>query len=635
MHTISQEEVSVRQELQVGAEVVGGRAGAYFRVWAPARGSVSVLLQDGGKVPLKKGTDGYFSGEVAEAGTGTRYKYLVDDSQELPDPASRYQPEGPHGYSEVTDPTQFRWTDDTWPGCQLKGQVVYEMHIGTFTQEGTWKAATEKLPYLLETGVTVLEVMPVADFPGRFGWGYDGVNLFAPACKYGTPDDMRRFVNEAHALGIGVILDVVYNHLGPDGNYLPAFSDRYFSEKHMTDWGPGINFDGADSKPVRAFILQNAAYWIREFHLDGLRLDATQDIHDDSVPHILAEISRVTRAAAGARSVLLIGENEPQETLLLRPLSDGGYGLDALWNDDFHHTASVAMYARADAYYTDYRGTPQEFISAIKYGYLFQGQWYRWQKKRRGTPTLGLPRRSMVTFIENHDQIANSASGLRSQFMTSPGKLKALTALTLLGPGTPMLFQGQEFASSSRFLFFADHKPELAQLVRKGRAEFLSQWRSYRLPEITKCFADPSLEKTFTECKLDFSEVETHADVYVLHQDLLRLRREDPVLSRQGEDGIDGAVLGPHAFVLRYFSPGFTDDRLLVVNLGIDLEFNPSPEPLLGPPLDCEWEKLWSSEDPEYSGCGTAPLDSDENWRIPGEAAVVLRPKRADTSRRH
>lgn len=627
LHTISQEEVSLRQERQ-GANIIGRGEGVHFRVWAPGWTRLDVLFENGRLYPLAKDPDGHFSGLDENARAGERYKYVLDGDQQLPDPASRYQPEGPHHFSEIVDPSQFSWTDGNWPGCKLRGQVIYEMHIGTFTPEGDWKAAAEKLPYLRDTGITVVELMPVADFPGRFGWGYDGVQLYAPASIYGRPDDMRRFVDKAHGLGISVILDVVYNHVGPDGNYLPQFSAFYFSDKHMTDWGPGINFDGPNCQPVRSFILDNAAYWIREFHLDGLRLDATQDIHDDSTPHILAEISEVTRQAAGKRSIILIGENEPQETTLIQPLSDGGYGLDALWNDDFHHSASVAMYAKADAYYNDYKASPQEFVSAMKYGYLFQGQWYRWQKKRRGTPTLGLPRASMVTFIENHDQIANSASGLRSQSMTSPGKLKALTALTLLGPGTPMLFQGQEFASSSRFLFFADHKPELAKLVRKGRAEFLSQWRSYRLPEVTKCFADPSAEKTFTECKLDFSEVETHADVYALHQDLLRLRREDPVLSQQGEDGLDGAVLGPQAFVLRYFSPGFADDRLLVVNLGIDLEFNPSPEPLLAPPPHCEWEKLWSSEDPEYSGCGTAPLDSDENWRIPGEAAVVLRPRR-------
>ena len=288
--------------------------------------------------------------------------------------------------------------------------------------------------------------------------------------------------------------------------------------------------------------------------------------------------------------------------------------------------ASVAMTAKADAYYTDYRGTAQEFVSALKYGYLYQGQWYRWQKQRRGSSTFGTPRDSMVSFIQNHDQVANSGRGQRAQELTSPGKYKAVTAITLLGPGTPMLFQGQEFAASTPFLFFADHKPELAKLVHEGRIEFLKQWRSLRLHEMTSCFAEPSSQSTFERCKLNFAEVETHSTLYALHRDLLRLRREDPVISRQGADGLDGAVLGPHCFVIRYFSPGFDRDRLLLVNLAIDLQFNPAPEPLLAPPPGMEWAKLWSTDDPGYGGCGTPPLDTEENWQIPGEAAVVLHP---------
>ncbi|MDQ2945326.1 MAG: DUF3459 domain-containing protein, partial [Acidobacteriota bacterium] len=390
--------------------------------------------------------------------------------------------------------------------------------------------------------------------------------------------------------------------------------------------GLGINFDGKGCGPVREYFRENAAYWIREFHLDGLRLDATQDIHDTSEPHIVAEISQAAREAAGTRSILLIAENEPQQTHLIKPIAEGGYGIDALWNDDYHHSAIVALTGKADAYYTDYRGSAQEFLSALKYGYLYQGQWYRWQKKRRGTSTLGTPRPAMVTFIQNHDQIANSARGQRIHELTSPGKLKAMTAVTLLGPGTPMLFQGQEFASSKRFFFFADHRPELAKLIETGRIEFLSQWRAYKLPEIRSCFTNPSLPETFERCKLDFSEVEEHAEAYALHRDLLRLRKEDPVLSRQGSEGVDGAVLSPNCFVLRFFSPGYRTDRLLVVNLGIDLDFNPAPEPLLAPPYLMEWTKLWSTEDPQYGGCGTARLDSEENWKIPGEAAVVLYP---------
>ena len=617
----------------VGADVQPGGAGTHFRVWAPGKAGVDVVFETGEPARrLEPEGDDYFSALLADVRAGARYKYQLGD-EAYPDPGSRYQPDGVHGFSQVVDPGTFPWSDETWKGVELLGQIIYELHLGTFTPEGTWNAAAGKLQHLKDTGVTVLEIMPVAEFPGKFGWGYDGVQLYAPAGLYGTPDDFRRFVDLAHAAGIAVILDVVYNHLGPDGNYLPKFSPYYLTDKHKTDWGQAINFDGDHNGPVREYFRANGAYWVREYHLDGLRLDATQDIHDASEPHIIAEISEVARQAADGRSILLIGENEPQKTNLIRPIGEGGYGLDALWNDDFHHSATVALTGKADAYYTDYRGRPQELLSALKYGYLYQGQWYRWQNKRRGTSNLGLPLAAMVTFIQNHDQIANSARGQRTRQLSAPGAFKAITAVMILGPGTPMLFQGQEFGASSPFLFFADHKPELARLIRLGRVEFLEQWRALRLPEIRKCFADPCSEESFLRCKLNWKEVEEHSEIYALHRDLLELRRKDPILSQQGEYGLDGAVLSESCFVLRYFSPGFKNDRLLVVNLGSDLELNPAPEPLLAPPDKKEWMRLWSSDGPQYGGCGTAPLDSAENWRIPGQAAVVLQPVTASENK--
>jgi maltooligosyltrehalose trehalohydrolase len=612
--------------MSVGAQLTNDGNGTFFRVWAPERKSVNVIFEDKRRsVPITE-KNGYFAGCIAGAHAGDTYKYELDGEEVCPDPASRFQPSGPHGFSEIINPDSFSWTDEAWKGVQLPGQVIYELHLGTFTEGGTWNSAQEKLPYLQETGITVIEVMPVADFPGKFGWGYDGVQPYAPASIYGRPDDMRSFVNRAHSLGLAVILDVVYNHIGPDGNYLPSFSPFYFSKKHKTDWGPGLNFDGKHCGPVREFVTENAAYWMREFHLDGLRLDATQDIRDDSEPNIILEIGRAARRAAGRRSIILIAENEPQKTNLVKPAEAGGYGLDGLWNDDYHHTAMVALTGKSDAYYTDYGGTPQEFVSCMKYGYLYQGQYYKWQKKRRGTPAFGLPRPAMITFIQNHDQIANSARGQRVHELSSPGVLKAITALTLLGPGTPMLFQGQEFTASSPFLFFADHKPKLADMVRKGRIEFLEQWRSLQMPEMSMCFSDPGAIETFRKSRLDFSEVEKHHEIYSLHRDLLHLRREDPVLSRQGENGLDGAVLSNSAFVLRFFSPAHDADRLLVVNLGVDLNLNPAPEPLLAPPESAGWKILWSTEDPRYGGCGTAPLDTEDNWKIPGQAAVLLTP---------
>jgi maltooligosyltrehalose trehalohydrolase len=599
---------------------------------------VEVVLEAGGPgagtaTLLNPEPGGYHSGRVAAARVGSRYRYRLDGKDAFPDPASRFQPEGPHGPSEVIEPDAFRWTDRDWQGVTLRGQVIYEMHIGTFTPEGTWKAAIQELAELARLGVTVLEVMPVAEFPGRFGWGYDGVDFFAPTRLYGSPNDFRRFVDAAHAAGLGVILDVVYNHFGPDGCYLKQFSDSYFSTKHKTEWGEALNYDGPGSAAVREFITTNAAYWIEEYHLDGLRLDATQSIFDDSTDHILAAVGRSARAAAArhGRSIILFAENEPQHTRLVRPVDQGGYGLDGLWNDDFHHTAKVALTGKTGAYYSDYRGSPQEFISALKYGYLYQGQRYAWQKKGRGTPTFGVPPAAFAVFLQNHDQVANSGRGLRGHQLTSPGRWRALTALTLLAPGTPILFQGQEFASSSPFLFFVDHNPELARLVRQGRGDFLAQFPSLAAPEARAIFADPGDEKTFRACKLDFSERQRHPDTYALHEDLLRLRREDPVFAAQRPGGLDGAVLGDGAFVLRFFGTD-GDDRLLLVNLGKDLHLEVVPEPLLAPQEGHTWSLLWSSDSPRYGAGATVPIETAEGWRLPGEAAVVLHPVASSTN---
>ncbi len=613
----------------VGAELLEGGA-VEFRVWAQRRRRVSVVFDSDRKsVELTAQPGGYFAGQ-ASVPVGTRYRFhLDDDATAYPDPASRFQPDGPHGPSEIIDPSAFSWTDADWPGVLPLGQVIYEMHVGTFTPEGTFAAAAEQLRFLKDVGVTVVEVMPVADFPGKFGWGYDGVCLFAPTRLYGRPDDFRAFVDRAHAIGLGVILDVVYNHLGPDGNYLGQFSPAYFTDRYKTDWGAAINYDGPDAGPVREFFTANAAYWIAEYHLDGLRLDATQSMCDASPRHILVDIGAAARRAASRRSIIIVSENETQDAKLARPVDQGGYGLDMLWNDDFHHTAAVAMTGRREAYYNDYLGAPQEFISAAKYGFLFQGQWYKWQKQRRGTSTFGVPPSAFITFLENHDQVANSGRGLRCHALTSPGRYRAMTAILLLGPGTPMLFQGQEFAASSPFLFFADHNPDLAKLVRKGRAEFLAQFPSVAESAMLPLLADPADPRTFERCKLDPAEREKNRLVVDLHRDLLELRREEAAFRDPRIGGLDGAVLEAEAFVLRFFgpTPGGPDDRLLAVNLGRDIHQHPAPEPLLAPPGGYRWETLWTSEDPRYGGGGTPPLDTaTDNWHVPGQTAVVLRP---------
>ena len=628
------------RRLPVGAEVQS-EGGVHFRVWATQPRRVEVVLEGGpghapGAAPVVVALDpegsGYFSGLVAEAGVGTRYRYRLDGGAEVyADPASRFQPDGPHGPSQVVDPTTFRWHDQDWRGVPLEGQVLYEMHLGTFTLDGTWEAASRELPALAELGVTVLEIMPIADFPGQFGWGYDGVNLFAPTRLYGTPDDGRRFIDRAHTLGLGVILDVVYNHLGPEGNVLQHYSPAYFSDRYSTDWGKAINYDDAHAGPVREFFLANAGYWVEEFHFDGLRLDATQNIYDTSADHILAAIARRVRQAAHGRATLLVNENEPQHMQLVRPPAQGGYGLDMLWNDDFHHSAMVAMTGRNEAYYTDYLGTPQEFISALKYGYLYQGQYYTWQQKRRGTPALDLPPAAFVTFLQNHDQIANSGLGLRCHALTSPGLFRALTTLLLLGPGTPMLFQGQEFAASSPFFYFADCHGDRARLTAEGRAKSLSQFPSLAQPEMQAWLIDPVAPETFARSKLDLAERQRHAEIYALHRDLLRLRREELVFRAQRRGSLDGAVLAPEALVLRFFGRHH-DDRLLVVNLGRDLHLNPAPEPLLAPPAGRRWQTQWSSEAPRYGGSGTPPLEGEAPWYLPGRAAVVLRPRPLEAS---
>lgn len=615
--------------IPIGAEPL--ERGVHFRVWAPARRKVEVVFESGevALLELWKGADGYFSGHCAKAGAGMSYRYRLDGEQRLyPDPASRFQPEGPHGPSQIIDSRGFGWTDQAWGGLNPANQVLYELHIGTFTREGTFASAARELAYLRDLGVTCIEMMPVAEFDGRFGWGYDGVDLFAPFHHYGMPDDLRSLINQAHALGVGVILDVVYNHFGPEGNYLSAFSSSYFTTKHKNDWGASLNFDDEGSGPVREFFVSNARYWIREFHFDGFRFDATQAIIDSSPRHILAEIAAEARRAAGHRSIYLINENEPQETRLIRPPEQGGYGLDALWNDDFHHTARVALSGRKEAYYTDYFGRPQEFISAIKHGYLYQGQRYSWQKKRRGTPALDLPPTSFVNYLQNHDQVANSARGLRAHQIAGPALFKAVSALMLLAPQTPLLFQGQEFAASSTFHYFADHHPELAKLVRAGRARELSQFPSIATPQMTALLPDPENQETFDRSKLAHEERARpfHREILAMHQDLLRLRREEDVFRRVNRRGdIDGAVLGESAFVLRFFGQARADDRLLLVNLGADLDLEIAPEPLLAPPAGRRWSLQFSTEDPRYGGSGCpAPDTEQEGWFLPGRCAMLV-----------
>lgn len=613
------------RSMPVGAEVVP--EGVHFRVWAPERRTVEVVFErvEPAAVELAREVGGCFSGLVKAVRPGQCYSYRLDGdpNETFPDPVSRFQPHGPFGPSQVVDPAAFAWSDAAWPGVAAAGHVIYELHVGTFTREGTWRAAQEQLGELAELGITLIEVMPVADFAGDFGWGYDGVNLFAPCRLYGSPDDFRSFVDRAHAAGMGVILDVVYNHFGSFGNFQPRFSRYYHSDRHRGEWGAAVNFDGENSAPVREFVLANVRYWIDEFHVDGYRVDATQAFHDDSPRHILRELTAAARRAAGDKSIFLLAENEPQDVDLVRPSQEKGLGFDALWNDDLHHTAVVRLTGRREGYYSDYYGTPEEFVAAAKWGFLYQGQRYPWQHQNRGTATVGLSGAAFVNYLENHDQVANSARGERLWQQTSPGRHRAATAFLLLAPGTPLVFQGQEFSSSHHFRYFCDCLPEQAEAVVQGRATFLAQFASLAVSPMRDRLYNPVERACFEGSKLDFCERLTHAASYKLHRDLIWLRRRDAVFSRQGSEAMHGARLSNDAFFLRHFG-GADGDRLLIVNFAATLVFESAPQPLLAPPPGCSWRLLWSSDHPDYGGNGTPEVVTDQRWYIPGETAVVL-----------
>ncbi len=598
----------------IGAEVTAN--GVDFRVWASSQKKVEVVLESGISYPLQAEPEGYFSASLPVA-AGAKYKFRLGTDL-FPDPVSRFQPEGPFGWSQVVDPT-FPWTDKNWKGCKLAGQVIYEMHIGTFTKEGTWTAAAAQLAELATLGITVIEVMPVADFDGSFGWGYDGVDFFAPTRLYGTPDDFRNFVDDAHALGMGVILDVVYNHAGPSGNFLGTFSPSYFTDRYITDWGAAINYDGKESAPVREFVTTNAAYWIDEYHLDGLRVDATQNIYDSGPVHILQDLATAARNSSTGRDIIVVAENEPQDTKLLR-----SYGFDGMWNDDFHHSAMVAIHGHDEAYYTDYSGRAQEFVSAFKHGFLYQGQYYSWQKQPRGTSSLHLDPSAFVVFLQNHDQVANSMRGHRMDRLASPARCRAMTTMLLLAPNTPMLFQGQEFASSAPFTFFSDHSPEIAKLVAAGRSEFTEQFRSYGKATERVTLPDTSDPKNFQRCKLDFAGRERNSETYLLHKDLLHLRKI--AFQSMRDVKFDGAVLGDRTLLIRYFADD-GNDLVLIVNLDMDLHLKSIPEPLLAPPAGSKWHVMFSSEHPQYGGSGIYLPDADGHWNIPADSAMVLGPQ--------
>ncbi|MBS1118146.1 MAG: maltooligosyl trehalose hydrolase [Deltaproteobacteria bacterium] len=616
---------AVHRSLPIGAELSAREHGAHVRVWAPARSRVTLVVEGSREIMLGREPDGYHSGFASGVAAGARYRFRLDDGPALwPDPASRFQPEGPFGPSELVDPA-FAWTDAGWRGIEAHRHVLYEMHLGTFTPEGTWAAASEQLAFLAELGVTTLEVMPVGDFAGDHNWGYDGVNLFAPSRCYGAPETMRRFVDRAHACGLAVILDVVYNHFGPSGNVMFEWSPYYKSDQ-ATAWGEALDFDGPYSAPVREYFVTNAGYWIDEFHLDGLRLDATQAIHDRSPEHVVRAIATRARQAGRGRPIFVVGEHEPQDAGLL----EGAAALDAVWSDDFHHTARVVLTGVVEGYLHDYRGTPQELVSAVKRGFLYQGQISPWQRNPRGTSTRGIARTRFVHFLENHDQAANFGFGERLAAICQPAQLRAMTALLLLSPELPMLFQGQETGSRRPWSFFVDHREDLREPIRAGRAALSALFPRLATAEAHVALTDPCARSTFAACKLDPAERSLDNPWVRLHRDLLRLRRDDPAFTDPRPDALDGAVLGDHTLALRFFAPdgqpAGTGDRLLLVNLGSRFAEEVVPEPLIAPPGGTGWRLVWSTEHPSYGGHGTPTVFDRVRLAIPAHAAVLLVP---------
>ncbi len=521
--------------------------GFRFRVWAPTTREVCVLIRpaDGPQrdVSLAPWSDGIFEGRVAPLAEGARYGFLLDGAGPFPDPASRWQPDGVHGLSATVDPRAFMWSDDDWRGPDSRHTVLYELHVGTFTPEGTFAGVIGKLPALADLGVTAIELMPVADFPGDCNWGYDGVSLFAPARADGAPDDLRRLVDAAHRLGLGVLLDVVYNHFGPDGAYALRFSPQYAAHRHDSPWGSAWNFDGAGADHVRAFVVENARYWIHEFHLDGLRLDATHAMRDTSPRHIVAEIAAAVRASVPDGRVLLVAEDDRNLARIVRPVGDDGWGLDGVWADDFHHLVRRITAGDSDGYYQDFAADVSDLARTIRLGWFYTGQHSTCRGTFRGTDPADVPLERMVICLQNHDQIGNRPFGDRLNHAIDPALYRAVTVLLLTAPETPLLFMGQEWAASTPFLFFTDHDADLGARVTRGRREEFAQFRAFREADLRSRIPDPQAAATFEASRLRWDEaaVGVHGRTRALYRALLALRQAEPAIARSARSDATAA----------------------------------------------------------------------------------------------
>lgn len=573
--------------------------GTRFRVWAPVARDVEVQME-----PAHRGAacrrlvslgDGTWGGWFADIGAGDRYRYRLDGGSPLPDPASRHQPDGVHGPSSVVDPGRYAWRHHAplLPG--IPRGVIYELHVGTFSPEGTFDGLRARLPQLAALGIAAIELMPVADFPGRRNWGYDGVALYAPARCYGTPDDLRRLVDEAHGHGLAVLLDVVYNHFGPDGAYHALFSPYYHGDGE-SPWGRAVNLDGPHAGFVRAFFVDNALHWLAEYRLDGLRLDATHALVDRSRVPLPAELAAEARRGCGRR-ILVIAEDERNFAAIVMPVAAGGWGLDAVWTDDFHHQLQRLLTGDAGGWYRDFAGTTPDLAETIRRGWFFRGQRSAWQGGPRGTDPAGLSKARMVVSLQNHDQVGNRPLGDRLHHRIDLPTWRAASALLLVVPETPLLFMGQEWAATTPFLYFTDHPEPLGRLVAQGRREDLEA-SGARASRAVASPPEPQAEATFFASRLRWEEAsrEPHASVLRLYEALIALRSREPAFKGSDEGAFSVEAVDDGSLAVDRRGPGGTRVAALVRLRGAG--------PVALPPgWGCagRWRVLLTTEAPEFA----------------------------------
>jgi malto-oligosyltrehalose trehalohydrolase len=544
-----------------------------FRLWAPKHGSVRLDLEGSGILPMQAIGNGWHELVTDRARAGSRYRFVLPDGLRVPDPASRFQPEDVHGPSEVIDPRTYQWQHAEWRGRPFHEAIIYELHVGAFTPEGTFRAACDKLDHLVALGVTAIQIMPIADFPGTRNWGYDGVLPFAPESSYGRPEDLKALIDAAHGRGLMVFLDVVYNHFGPDGNYLPAYAP-IFTDRHKTPWGGAINYDAPDSGPVREIVLHNALYWITEFQFDGLRLDAVHAIVDESPKHLLEEMAERVRSAAVDRPVHLIVENEENEARWLGRDADlEPHAFTAQWNDDVHHGLHVAATGESSGYYVEYSNDPSKLPRALAEGFAFQGELMEYRGHPRGEASAHLPPTAFISFIQNHDQVGNRAFGDRLTASAPDEAVRAIAAIYLLAPQIPMLFMGEEWAAAQPFPFFCDFSAPLSDAVRDGRRAEFARFPEFQDPATRNRIPDPTAAKTFGSAKLRWEDSgrPPHAAWLDWYRRLLSARRQHivPRLRNIAGDAGRYRIVGPNAFVVSW-TMGDGSQLHLAANLRAD-----------------------------------------------------------------